>query len=332
VTGNSPALPPPAGPGDGVSRTRALTFAALPGYRPLELDLVRPTVDGAERKRLEPQRPEPQRLEPQRLEPQRPESQRPLPAVVYLHGGGWRQGARDMTSPAFRDWRPGLLARVASAGFAVVCPDYRLSGEARFPAQLDDVRRALDWVAASGGEHGIDPDRILLWGDSAGGHLAALAALRGEPRRALRGVVAWYPVTDLAGIQADADAIGGEPHNTPDARETALLGGLISDLPALAADASPVSHAAAAAAPFFLAHGTADRGVPFAQSVRLRDALRAAGAEVTLHEVAGADHMWQGASDEQLHRLLDATLAFLTRAALARVSDRPGSRIGPGLG
>jgi acetyl esterase/lipase len=266
-----------------VSLTRALTFAAIPGYRPLELDLFRPASGG------------------------------PLPAVVYLHGGGWRQGARDMTSPAFRDWRPGLLSRVASAGFAVVCPDYRLSGEARFPAQLDDVRRALDWVADSGARHGIDPDRILLWGDSAGGHLAALAGMRGEAPPGIRGVVAWYPVTDLVGIQADADAVGGEPHNTPDARETALLGGPIRDLPELAADASPVSHVAAATAPFFLAHGTADLGVPFAQSVRLRDALLAAGAEVSLHAVEGADHMWQGASDEQLRRLLDATLEFLRR-------------------
>jgi acetyl esterase/lipase len=264
-----------------VSRTRALTFAAIPGYRPLQLDLFRPASSG------------------------------PLPAVVYLHGGGWRQGARDMTSPAFRDWRPGLLSRVASAGFAVVCPDYRLSGEARFPAQLEDVHRALDWVADSGARHGIDPDRILLWGDSAGGHLAALAGTRGEARPGIRGVVAWYPVTDLVGIQADADAVGGEPHNTPDARETALLGGPISDLPELAADASPVSHVAAAAAPFFLAHGTADVGVPFAQSVRLRDALLAAGAEVSLHAVEGADHMWQGASDEQLRRVLDATVEFL---------------------
>lgn len=289
MTGDSPASrrpPVSCAPADGVSRTRALTFAAVPGYRPLELDIFRPEPDGRESERL-------------------------LPAVVYLHGGGWRQGARHMTSPAFRDWQPGLLTRVASAGFTVVCPDYRLSGEARFPAQLDDVHRALDWVTDSGAEHGIDPDRVLLWGDSAGGHLAALAALRGGPRPGIRGVVAWYPVTDLPGIQADTEAVGGEPHNTPDARESALLGGLISDLPELAADASPVSHVASAAAPFLLAHGTADLGVPFAQSVRLRDALLAAGAEVTLHAVEGADHMWQGASDEQLRQLLDATVAFL---------------------
>ncbi len=275
MTGDSTA------PDGGVSRTRAVTFAAIGGYRPLELDIVRPAADGL------------------------------WPAVMYLHGGGWRLGARDMTSPAFRDWQPGLLDRVASAGFAVVCPDYRLSGEARFPAQLDDVLRALDWVACSGPGHGIDPDRILLWGDSAGGHLATLAALQGKARPAIRGVVAWYPVTDLPGIQADADAIGGDPHDTADARESALLGGLIRDLPELAADASPVTHAAAATAPFFLAHGTADLGVPFAQSVRLRDALLAAGKEVTLYPVEGANHMWAGASDAQLHELVDATVAFL---------------------
>jgi acetyl esterase/lipase len=286
VTADSPASLASPASADGVSRSRALSFAAIPGYRPLELDLFRPTGDG-------------------------PESERPLPAVVYLHGGGWRQGARDMTSPAFRDWRPGLLTRVASAGFAVVCPDYRLSGEARFPAQLDDVHRALDWVTDKGAQHGIDPDRVLLWGDSAGGHLATLAAMRGAVRPAIRGVVAWYPVTDLLGIQADADAIGGEPHNTADARETALLGGLIPDLPELASDASPVSHVGAASAPFFLAHGTADLGVPFAQSVRLRDALLSVGAEVTLHAVEGVDHMWQGASDEQLGQLFDVTLQFL---------------------
>jgi acetyl esterase/lipase len=104
----------------------------------------------------------------------------------------------------------------------------------------------------------------------------------------------------------------GEPHNTADARETALLGGLIKDLPD-AGNASPVTHVSQAAASFFLAHGTADVMVPYAQSLRLRDVLRAAGKGVSLHTVEGADHMWKGATDEQFHRLLDATLAFLNR-------------------
>jgi acetyl esterase/lipase len=266
-----------------VSVSRALPFAAISGYRPLELDLHRPPAH------------------------------HPLPVVIYLHGGGWRLGTRELVSPAFRDWNPGLLTRVAAAGFVVAAADYRFSGEARFPAQLEDVHRALDWVIANGAEHGADPARILLWGDSAGGHLAALAAMGMPQRPELRGVVAWYPITDLLAIQADAEAVGGEPHDTADARETALLGGRIPDLPDKAREASPVTHAAAASAPFFLAHGTADLASPYQQSVRLRDALLAEGKQATLHTVEGAGHMWQGASDEQLHALLDATLTFLQR-------------------
>jgi acetyl esterase/lipase len=267
-----------------VSVSRALPFAAISGYRPLELDLHRPAA------------------------------RHPLPVVVYLHGGGWRLGSRELASPAFRDWNPGLLTRVAAAGFVVVAADYRLSGEARFPAQLEDVHRALDWVIANGAEHGADPARILLWGDSAGGHLAALAAMAAmgtPPRPQLRGVVVWYPITDLLAIQADAEAVGGEPHDTADARETGLLGGRIPDLPDQAREASPVTHAAAASVPFFLAHGTADLASPYQQSVRLRDALRAEGQQATLLTVDGAGHMWQGATDEQLDALLAATLAFL---------------------
>lgn len=274
-----------------VSVSRALPFATIPGYRPLELDLYRPSAA------------------------------HPLPAVVYLHGGGWRQGSRAAASPGFRDWRPGLLTRLAAAGFVVISADYRLSGEARFPAQLDDVYRAVDWATAEGEEHGADPSRILLWGDSAGGHLAALAATGDRQRPQVRGVVAWYPVTDLPSIQADADAVGGEPHNTPDARETALLGTLISADLAAARQASPVTHASTARAPFFLAHGHADLLVPYQQSIRLRDALLAAGREVTLYTVEGAGHMWQGASVHQLDALLGATIAFLRQHS--EVSIRP---------
>jgi acetyl esterase/lipase len=266
-----------------VSVSRALPFAAISGYRPLELDLHRAPA------------------------------RHPLPVVIYLHGGGWRLGTRELVSPAFRDWSPGLLTRVAAAGFVVAAADYRLSGEARFPAQVEDVHRAVDWAIANGAEHGADPARILLWGDSAGGHLAALAAMGMPQRPQLRGVVAWYPITDLLAIQADAEAVGGEPHDTADARETALLGGRIPDLPDQAREASPVTHAAAASAPFFLAHGTADLLSPYQQSVRLRDALLAEGKQAALHTVEGAGHMWRGASHGQLDALLDATLTFLRR-------------------
>jgi acetyl esterase/lipase len=264
-----------------VSVSRALPFAAVPGFRPLELDLYRPPAAA------------------------------PLPVVIYLHGGGWRQGTREAASPGFRDWNPGLLTELAAAGFAVISADYRLSGEAQFPAQLEDVYRAMDWVAASGEDHGADPSRVLLWGDSAGGHLAALAAARGGQSHPVRGVVLWYPITDLVSIQADADAVDGEPHDTPDARETALLGRSMREDPASARRASPVTHVDGVTAPFFLAHGNADLVSPYQQSIRLRDALLAAGKEATLYTVEGAGHMWQGASRDQLHALLNATFGFL---------------------
>lgn len=290
---------------------RSLEFAAVTGFRPLELDI------------------------------HVPESPPPWPCVLYLHGGGWRLGSRRMPSPPYRNWNPGLFRRVAAAGIAVVSADYRLSSEALFPAQLDDVRQALAWIGAAGEEHGLDPSRVMLWGDSAGGHLAALAALDTEPavaldtepaagpasvlasgsRPAVRAVVNWYPITDLTALQADALAVGGEPHDTPDARETALLGAPVQDLPDLARRASPVAHVRPGAPPFLLVHGTGDLAAPYAQSLRLRDALAAAGNEVTLSTITGPGHMWQGADTAQLTDILNTTISFLRHHARNRDGD-----------
>lgn len=257
-----------------------VAFSSPIGYRPLELDIHSAATETVQ------------------------------PAVVYLHGGGWRVGSRAAPSPAFRDRVPGLFAEIAAGGVAVVSVDYRLSGEAVFPAQLADVRAALDWLAANGSDHGIDPERLVLWGDSAGGHLAALAALT-SPDPAIRGVVAWYPITDLRHVEADAREVGGETHVGPGSRETALLGHSLDAHPERTADASPVAHVNRHAPPFFLAHGTADLLVPYRQSVRLRDALLAEGRLADLHTVTRADHMWAGADREQLAELLDRTLAFV---------------------
>ncbi len=265
--------------------TRAVPFAAIPGFRPLELDLYRP------------------------------DSTAPGPAVLYVHGGGWRQGTRTAASPGYRNWDPGLFHRVAAAGFTVVSADYRLSGEAVFPAPLADVRRALDWIARSGADHGIDATRVAVWGDSAGGHLAALAALDVDPVLPVRAVVNWYPITDLLAIQADAAEVGGEPHDTRESRETGLLGGRVPDLPAQAREASPVTHARRGAPPFLLVHGTADLVSPYRQSLRLRDALAAAGNDVALHPVDGLGHLWAGADEAQLADIYTTTVAFLHRHA-----------------
>jgi BD-FAE protein len=142
-------LPPAREIGDGVSVLDGVPYAALPGARPLELDLYLPAA-------------------------------RPAPVVVFVHGGGWRLGSRHSAGPAF----PGTsaLEAVAQAGIAVASVDHRLSGEAVWPAQLHDVKAAVRWLRARAGDLGVDPERVYAWGESAGGHLAALLGLTaGDP-------------------------------------------------------------------------------------------------------------------------------------------------------
>jgi acetyl esterase/lipase len=244
-----------------VRRAPDVVYGEVIGYRPLELDLYLPEADG------------------------------PLPVIVYVHGGGWRRGSRREPLPVLG---AGFYDSLAAHGFAVAAIDYRLSGEARFPAPLEDVRVAVGWIRDNAASYRLDAGRVFLWGDSSGGHLALLAGLTGAK---VQGVVGWFPVTDLAGLPADVAAAGGAPDPRPDSREAQLLGAPVWSVPDLAREASPVAHASAGAPPILLLHGTADDMVPAAQSVRLAGALSAAGAEVELELVPGAKHFWNDASD-----------------------------------
>src|SRR5580693_793671 len=150
----------------GVTCQRGIEYAVVPGFRPLELDLFLPAGASGQ-----------------------------VPVVIHVHGGGWRRGSRRHPLPALGD---GFYPGLAAAGLAVAAIDYRLSGEARYPAAVDDVRAAVAWVRAALPGYGIIPGPMVLWGDSAGGHLALLAALTGTTVTGrVDGVVAWFPVTDL---------------------------------------------------------------------------------------------------------------------------------------
>jgi acetyl esterase/lipase len=266
-------------PADDVRFLGGLAYAAPIGFRPLLLDLYRPAAVAD-----------------------------PAPAlVVFVHGGGWVRGDRSMVSPSFAGWRPGPLARLAAEGFAVASVDYRLSGESRFPAQLEDVSAAVEWLAGRAEEYGFDAGRIVLWGESAGAHLAALLGLR-SPGRRVRGVVDWYGPADLAALDVQVGAAGALTEDPLDTREARLLGAPVAEVPELARAASPISHVRAGAPPFLIAHGTADRAVPFRQSEALAAALAEAGVEVRLEAVDGAGHMWAGVAD--LTPLYDAVVAF----------------------
>jgi acetyl esterase/lipase len=299
----TPALPPPAheaplpparSAAGGVQVLAGVPYAAVPGVRPLELDLYLPV-------------------------------QRPSPAVVFLHGGGWRLGSRHTAGPAYRGADPNPFERVAQAGIAVASIDYRLSGEAVWPAQLHDAKAAVRWLRMRAAELGVDPDRVASWGESAGGHLAALLGLTGDdaglegtvgvtgPSSRVGAVAAWYAPSDIAAVATDNGADPG----ASDSREAQLLGAPVPSVPDLAAQASPITHVSSGAPPFLLLHGNADRFVGCAQSERLHGALTAAGVDAELHTYDGADHMWRGAP-EAATDAVDRTIAFLARLAARR--------------
>jgi acetyl esterase/lipase len=235
----------------------------------------------------------------------------PVPVVVFAHGGAWRTGLRDDLGPRFRHWRPGPFARLARAGFAVACPDYRLSGEAPYPAQRDDLAAVLDWLGARAGELGVDAGRTVLWGESAGGHLAALTALT-RPPGTVSGCVTWYAPTDLPGLAEDRPPQAYDPRDAG-TFEALLLGGAPADRPGAAREASPVAHVGAGAPPFLLLHGADDVLMPARQSVRLAEALRSAGHRPELRLLAGGDHLWVGLSDEEVADCFARTVDFARR-------------------
>jgi acetyl esterase/lipase len=203
--------------------------------------------------------------------------------VVWVHGGAFRAGDRRHLPPTLR---PGsLFQALTDAGIAVATVDYRLSREAVFPAQLDDVKAAVAYLVAHAAELGVDAGRLGMWGESAGGTLAALAGL--DPAVPASAVVGWYTVADLR------DTLGA----TEDDPLVWLFGGRPTDLPELAAQASPVVQARPDGPAFLLVHGDSDRSVPWRNSEELHRRLIDEGTLSTLRLVTGADHCFEGYDD-----------------------------------
>lgn len=269
-----PPLPDAEPRPDGTRVLREVTYAVPLGFRPLALDLVMPSPRGEAGSAVGADG----------------EGRVPVACVVWVHGGAWWEGDRRRTPDT---WPPDALEEaVVGAGMALARVDYRLSGEAPHPAQLADVQAAIRFVRAHAQALGIDPERIGVFGESAGGHLAALAALTGDapaepptgrgvlgPSSAVQAAVAFYPVTDLLAMEQEAPGL--------------LLLGPTADAE-VARQASPLHHARPDGPPLLVVHGDADVVVPVDQGERLAEAIRGVGGEVTLHVVPGADHCFRG--------------------------------------
>jgi acetyl esterase/lipase len=281
----APEAPPPPPPA-----TQPATFKPLPGSKDMA-DLEYGRADG----------------KPLLLDlylPLNPPAGK-VPLVVWVHGGGWSAGSR-RNPPALP-----LLKH----GFAVASVEYRLSQEAKFPAQIEDCKAALRWLRANAGTYNIDPDHVGIWGSSAGGHLVAMLGATGgvsaldgankdnaDQSSKLQAVCDWFGPTDFLQMDTQAAGKGQFLHSAPDSPESHLIGGPITDNPAKVAAASPLTYINAKAAkgegkdlpPFLIMHGDKDPLVPYAQSELLRDALQKAGADVTLQIIPGAGHGFRG--------------------------------------
>jgi len=235
----------------------------------------------------------------------------PVPLVIWIHGGAWLFGVRDLLP---LEWPTNIIIQTAlDAGMAIATIDYRHSREAAFPAQVHDAKAAIRYLRAFGPELGIDPARIAVWGESAGGHLAALVALIDDPEwegtvgltgpsSRVSAAVCFYPVTDAETLPPMIDRL------PPEVKKAMLDSGapqppepldvLIEHSLYPRAEArrllSPVNHVTKDAPPFLLVHGDADLLVPVDQSQRFERALADAGVDVTLVTVPGADHVFAG--------------------------------------
>ncbi|MDG4839672.1 alpha/beta hydrolase [Micromonospora sp. WMMD967] len=260
---------------------RDIVVNEVQGFRPLTVDLVVPVA-----------------------------APRPVPVLVWIHGGAWLFGSPKQPPEWLMEADPFTAA--IDAGFAVASAQYRLSGEAPFPAQLDDVTAAVRWLRRHGGTVGVDGARIGVWGESAGGHLASMVALRGNDQddNGVQAAVCWYAPSNLLTMQSQAHPSGTIDHDAADSPESLLIGAALTEHPELGRAASPITYVTDQAPPMLLIHGDQDVVVPVGQSEELAAALTAVGAEVELSVVPGADHCFGGAPLEPLVR---DTLAFFSR-------------------
>ncbi|MFH1497025.1 MAG: alpha/beta hydrolase [Verrucomicrobiota bacterium] len=232
---------------------------------------------------------------------------RPAPLVVWIHGGAWKVGDKNWNNVKY------LVAH----GYALASIDYRLSGDAPFPAQIRDCNLALDHLLTHAPTHGIDPARVFLGGASAGGHLALLLGLArdradfgADPDFHPLAILDFFGPADLTDVAAEIR----DPHMRAEigGAVKALLGG--SDRHELARLASPIHHVAGARCPVLIFHGADDDVVPLSQSQKLESALRAAGAPVKLVVVPATGHDGPNFETPPMQRLVLDFLAEVERA------------------
>lgn len=226
----------------------------------------------------------------QKLDLYVPEAKLPLPVIIWVHGGGWQAGSKDGCPP--------LRAGYTDQGYAVASIGYRLSGDATFPAQIEDCKAAIRWLRAHAEKYGLDPKRFGVWGSSAGGHLVALIGTSGDveefdvgahPDESSRAqaVCDYYGPTDF---NVFVTTPRYERHAPIDSPESKLIGGAVLENPEKVARVNPITYVSNDDPPFLIVHGDEDGTVPHNQSELLFEALKETGVPVHFHTIHGAGH------------------------------------------
>lgn len=244
----------------------------------------------------------------------------PDPTLIYFHGGGWASGHKG----------DGMMYTLAwlEMGWDVVNVDYRLRGVAPAPAAVEDCLCALRWIGEHAAEYQIDTSRLVVMGDSAGGHLALMTGMApasagldrpcnrsgNAPLPKVAGIVNWYGVTDMS------DLLKG-PNRREDAVQWLAKADNREDL---ARRISPVTWARADVPPIITIHGDSDPSVPYSQAIKLRDALNAVHARNELVTIKGGKH--GGFTPEERVRAYLEIRRFLAQYGLPTAIEADGAK------
>jgi acetyl esterase/lipase len=249
------------------------------------------------------------------------EGEGPFPVIMQIHGGAFKSG--DKASGELTPALSGL-----ERGYAVVAVNYRLSGEAEFPAQINDIKAAIRYIRANASNYNLDPDRIATWGGSAGGSLSALAGTSGgveslqddllgnaEVSDAVQATVDWFGPIYFSTMDSEFAELGITPVGVTSqsgSPESAYLGQAVGNVETeeLVKKASALSYISEDDPPFFIQHGTADKNIPITQSINLsKKLIEVLGDKrVTFESIEGAGH---GTSEFQTSENIAKVLDFL---------------------
>lgn len=246
------------------------------------------------------------------------EAQEPYPLIIHIHGGGFAQGKKSQNIDA--------ILKSLNRGYAVASVDYRLSGEATFPAAVHDIKGAIKYLRAHSFLYKLDPDKFVTWGESAGGHLSAMAALSagvldlidprlGYPRvsERVQAAVIWYAPINFATIDLQLAALGvtkPNPTSSKDSYESRYLGKPVGSDAAepLVIAANPATYITKDDPPVLIQHGQEDKLIPLTQSENLAASISQANGfhKVSLDimdSAAHGGHLFE--NDENINRILD---------------------------